>query len=602
MNPIEKTFASWDRTHLFYRAWLPEKAEESRCKRALLLLHRGHEHSGRWSEFVSDLGLKDVAVFAWDARGHGQSPGERGSAQNLAVIIKDLDAFVRHISEQYKIPVANMIVLAHSVGAVTAAAWVHDYAPPIRALILATPAFRVKLYIPFALPLLRLKNRYLGHGFVKSYVKAKMLTHDSEQAARYEADKLIFRQIAVNILLDLHDTSTRLLADAGAIRVPTLLLAAESDWIVKLPAQKRFFEGLSSPVKQMETLTGFSHAIFHEKGRRQVVDRVRQFILERFNAPALNKSLLEADQQGYTKAELDRLCQPGSFRFKLLKLGTRIGGWFSQGIRLGWRSGFDSGLTLDYVYQNRPRGLTPLGRLIDWIYLGSPGWRGIRQRREHLQNMLRQTITRVFGERGEARIVDIAAGAGRYVLETMHSVPEIPAKAVLRDYKPENVTAADALARQLGLRNVTLCAGDAFDRASVAKACPGANIGIVSGLYELITSNAPVLQSLRGMADAIEPGGYLIYTNQPWHPQLEFIARVLTNREGKPWIMRRRTQEEMDELVRAAGFEKLAMEIDSWGMFTVSLARRSGNPVLETSSEPLGFRDERPVEQEVCVQ
>ena len=55
---------------------------------------------------------------------------------------------------------------------------------------------------------------------------------------------------------------------------------------------------------------------------------------------------------------------------------------------------------------------------------------------------------------------------------------------------------------------------------------------------------------------------------------MEFIARVLTNREGKPWIMRRRTRAEMDELVRLAGFEKLRQEIDPWGIFSVSLARR----------------------------
>ena len=76
------------------------------------------------------------------------------------------------------------------------------------------------------------------------------------------------------------------------------------------------------------------------------------------------------------------------------------------------------------------------------------------------------------------------------------------------------------------------------------------------------------------MTDALEPGGYLIYTNQPWHPQVEFIARVLWNREGKPWIMRRRTTAEMDELVHFAGFDKTAMEIDEWGMFSVSVARR----------------------------
>ena len=55
---------------------------------------------------------------------------------------------------------------------------------------------------------------------------------------------------------------------------------------------------------------------------------------------------------------------------------------------------------------------------------------------------------------------------------------------------------------------------------------------------------------------------------------MEFIARVLTNREGQPWIMRRRTQAEMDQLVHAAGFTKEAQEIDEWGIFTVSLARR----------------------------
>ena len=116
--------------------------------------------------------------------------------------------------------------------------------------------------------------------------------------------------------------------------------------------------------------------------------------------------------------------------------------------------------------------------------------------------------------------------------------------------------------------------GDAFNRDEAAAISPRATIGIVSGLYELFSSNDLVLKSLRGLFEAIEPGGYLIYTNQPWHPQVEFIAGVLRNREGKPWIMRRRTTAEIDELVRSAGFAKTTMEVDQWGMFTVSIARK----------------------------
>lgn len=53
------------------------------------------------------------------------------------------------------------------------------------------------------------------------------------------------------------------------------------------------------------------------------------------------------------------------------------------------------------------------------------------------------------------------------------------------------------------------------------------------------------------------------------------IARTLANRDGQPWIMRRRPQGEMDALVAAAGFVKERQWIDDFGIFTVSLARRA---------------------------
>src|SRR5258708_24746840 len=218
MEATEKTFTSWDDAELFYRSWIPNKATD----KALLRFHRGHEHSGRWQNTVDSLDLDGIAIFAGGARGHGRSAGDRGAAKRLHDVIKDVDAFARHVSEKCGIPIENMIVLAHSLAAVTIAAWIHDYAPSIRAMILATAAFHVKLYVPLAIPVLRI----VRPRFVKSYVKSKMLTHDREQAARYDSDPLIFRQNPVNLLLDLHDTSERLLADAGAIQTPTLMLGA----------------------------------------------------------------------------------------------------------------------------------------------------------------------------------------------------------------------------------------------------------------------------------------------------------------------------------------------------------------------------------------
>lgn len=569
VDAAERTFRSWDGTELFYRHW------PGRSPRALLLFHRGHEHSGRLTELVRDLDLADFHCFALDARGHGRSPGVRGYADDLADLVRDAECFARHVAGESGIAAEDTVVLAHSVGAVVAAAWVHDYAPPIRAMVLATPAFRVKLYIPGAVPALRLKNALFGRGFVQSYVKAGMLTHDPAQAAAYAADPLVFRQIADNILLDLFDTSTRLLDDAGAVHAPALILAAGSDWIVHVKAQRRFFDGLSSVRKEWELYPGFGHALFHERDRLLPIARARDFIVRAFDWPPT-----PVDAVRYTQAEYDRLAHPPptpSLRracFAVARAALSTVGRLSDGVRLGWETGFDSGLSLDYVYANRPRGLTTLGRQIDRIYLGSVGWRGIRQRKIHLEAMLEDALWRVHAEGRPAVVLDIACGAGRYVLETIRRIEGAPVTVLLRDWTEANLVAARALAAELGLRDVHAVRADAFDRDALAAVVPQPTVAIVSGLYELFPDNGPVRASLAGLADAMPDGGRLLYTGQPWHPQIEFIARVLINREGKPWIMRRRTQAELDALVREAGFEKISQRVDRWGIFTVSMARR----------------------------
>jgi alpha-beta hydrolase superfamily lysophospholipase/SAM-dependent methyltransferase len=570
MQLTTHTMQSWDNTRLFYRAWTPQTPSA----RASVLFHRGHEHGGCWQEMAEYLAGEDVAIFAWDQRGHGNSDGERGHAPNVAAVIKDAETFARHLIKAHGIRLEETVIVAHSIGAVIAIGWIHDYAPPIRGMVLGAPALRVRLYVPLAIPLLRLRQPFLGPGIVNSYVKPKMLTHDSACAEAYAKDPLVFRQIAVNMLLDLHDTSKRLLADAGAITTPTLILAAGKDWVVDLSAQKKFYERLSSSIKQFEVLPGAYHSIFQELNRQDTFVKVRNFITGCFAGSLSSEQLLTADQGGYTRTEYDLLRAPGGMHWLAVRWLLKTIGSLSNGVKLGWETGFDSGLTLDYVYRNQPAGRTLLGWLIDYFYLNSVGWRGIRVRGANLQRGLREAMQALAEEKREVRILDIASGAGRYVLETMAALPSISASAILRDYQQKNLDAAKELAQRLGVHNVTTELGDAFDRDSLAAMMPRPTIAIVSGLFELIPDNQRVRQSLEGMCAATEPGGYLLYTCQPWHPQVEFIARVLTNREGQPWIMRRRTQAEMDQLVTTAGFEKLSQQIDGTGIFTVSMARK----------------------------
>ena len=575
ITPTANSMTLADGTDLFYRAWLPHEP----TRKALVIFHRGHEHSGRLEDVVRDLRLRDVAVFAWDARGHGRSGGPRGYAPSFGRLTRDADDFIRHISETHGMRVEDMVVLGHSVGAVTVAAWVHDYAPPVRAMVLVTPALRVKLYVPFARTALRVA-RFLFRRrlmFVSSYVKGRLLTHDEEQARRYDEDPLISRTIAVNVLLGLHDTARRLIADASAIRTPALVLAGGSDWVVDLGAEREFFDRLGTNVKRMRVFDEMHHDILHEKDRRAVLNDIRVFVRGAFARGEIPR---DTDDEAYTRAEYERLraplprYSPKRVWFAAQRALLKTYGRLSNGIRLGWRAGFDSGSSLDYVYENRARGALLLGRIIDRFYLNNVAWAAIRQRKANVEKLLGEAIERLSETGAPVRILDVATGQGRYVLDTLAAFADRNVTAVLRDYSHANVEAGRTLASRLGLNGVTFEQADAFDGVSYASLDPRPNIAIVSGLFELFPANAPVRKCLEGIADAIEEDGYLIYTGQPWHPQIEMIARVLTNRDGEPWVMRRRTQRELDELVREAGFEKIRTEVGGRGIFTVSIAKR----------------------------
>lgn len=589
---LERTFTAVDNAEIFYRHWPgePQIGNVSGTKRAIILFHRGHEHSGRQQDVVDSLNMPDVDFFAWDARGLGKSPGVRGYAENFGVFVKDADVFARHICRAYGYKMENIAVIAQSVGAVIATAWVHDYAPDIRCLVVASPALKVKLYVPFArtalglLQKLGLTKLVPALAFVNSYVKAKWLTHDEARIASYEMDPLITRPIAVNILLELYETAERLVKDAAAITTPTQFLVSGSDWVVHQAPVRELYRKLGADTKEYHVFDGFFHDTLGEKDRHLPLAKAREFIDAQFAKPYTLVELKNADISGATFEEAAQLQKPLSkfnpkyWYFAATRANIRFGSQVSRGLRLGMDTGFDSGSTLDYVYENQARSTTfiggALGEVIDRTYLNAIGWRGIRVRKQHIEALIVQTASLLRAEVREVRMMDIAAGHGRYALEAAVMVKAD--HVLLRDYSELNVTGGRALIQRLGLNDkAQFEKADAFDEKSLANVTPKPTLAIVSGLYELFPENAPIRASLAGVHQALERGGYLVYTNQPWHPQLELIARTLTShRQNKAWVMRRRTQREMDQLVAEAGFEKINQWSDTWGIFSVSLAKK----------------------------
>ncbi|WP_079691093.1 alpha/beta fold hydrolase [Psychrobacter sp. DAB_AL43B] len=611
----ESCYNAYDGTAIYYRYWLTmpleelEKAEQqpTQQKRQVILLHRGHEHSGRLAELGQQFAIAGYQIFAWDARGNGRSGGIKDHAESVTQLERDLNDFVQMVIGQTGIAIDDTLIVASSIGAVLAAAWVHDYAPNIRGMILGTPALRIHLYMPFAIPSLKVARALGVMSRVSSYVKAQVLTHDKEAQQAYNADPLISNSISTDLLIDTHATGQRLLDDAGAITVPTFVLCAGKDYVVDKQAERDFYEAINTPVKRWQLYPDSYHAIFHETNKADVFDDCINFAEQVFSTEVKAPDLRTAHLNSASKDKVDRLAiKPFNPSFALTRFAMQKFGHVSDAIATGLEHGFDSGHSLDHVYYNQPSGQNKFGQAVDKFYLNNIGWQGIRIRREHILELAREALADIklanqnqFNQNSpdepyQPKLLDIASGHGFYAFDLLTEFENLHAE--LRDYEMHNIQALQAKAEQLEIADrVITCQKDAFDPASYSNVQKGSasvketplkksgfDIAIASGVFELFSDNTLPATALTGIYDSLQAGGYLIYTNQPWHPEQEFISKTLNNHRGSSWVMRCRSQAEMDQLVECAGFKKVAMRIDRFGIFTVSLAIKTAPASCES--------------------
>lgn len=266
---------------------------------------------------------------------------------------------------------------------------------------------------------------------------------------------------------------------------------------------------------------------------------------------------------------------PTAPRWRAMRGAMRLAARLSDGIALGYRHGFDSGPMLDYVYRNRARGATPIGRLVDRIYLNQIGWRAIRARRAILEGALRRVIDERRGRDQGTQILDIAAGPGRYLLELVAELDRGDLSVLCRDLDPEGQRQGEALARALGLRagHCRFERGDATDPVDLARVAPPPQLVVASGIYEIIADDAAIERSMRGVHGLLPADGTFVFTTQISHPQLDLIANVLPDRTGNPWVMGTRSVAQVEGWARRASFRAIQTEIEPHGLFAVTVAR-----------------------------
>jgi predicted RNA methylase len=264
---------------------------------------------------------------------------------------------------------------------------------------------------------------------------------------------------------------------------------------------------------------------------------------------------------------------PRAWRFAAARAGSRAGALLSEGLRIGYSHGFDSGPFMAHVYADEPTGRTALGRAIDRRLLARPTCVAFRDIRALAQSAVLEAIDAAGSE--APVVADLAAGPAPYLLRALAERPA--ARAIAGDVDTDAIDSVRSAARELGIDDrVQALRADAFDRDALAALDPRPDVVLELGLYGIYHDDARIERHFLDLAEVVAPG-QIVFNVQTRNPEIEYIARVWRNAAGERCVWRLRPLEQILGYAAAAGYRPASVSSDRHGIYRVVRLEREGD-------------------------
>lgn len=263
-------------SHLSARWW------RRRDPRGLVIIVHGFgEHGGCYERAAQALGMAaSLDVIAPDLRGHGLSPGKRGVVRDFDDLCADLQGVMDWVNHE-RLPGPHFL-LGHSQGGQVVLRLVQKAPGSVAAIVLSNPALRIAISVPPGkLRVGRFLLKYAPWVTLSGSLRADLLTRDPVIQHEHRTDPLRHSRMSAPLFFGMVEGGETLIARAGEIRIPTLLLVGGQDPVIDPAAVREFFERLGSEHKMMHIYPKMLHEPLNELGREQVYDDVTRWLLPR---------------------------------------------------------------------------------------------------------------------------------------------------------------------------------------------------------------------------------------------------------------------------------------------------------------------------------
>jgi acylglycerol lipase len=272
MEHKKGTFQGAGGLELYYQSWRAEKSLA-----VLAIIHGFGEHSGRYANVVNHLTPLGYAVYGFDLRGHGRSPGQRGHINAWDEYRGDVKNFLQMISKQEtNLPV---FLLGHSMGALIALDYLlHDPAGLSGAIISGVPLEPVGVAKPFLVMLARVLSLLWPHFSLPLGLDPKGISRDPAVVKAYQADPLVHGKTTVRWGTEILKTIEWVKAHAAEVKIPILLIHGSSDPLNSPDGTRNFFEKVTFPDKQMKIYPGSVHEAHNDLDFKLVMNDMVQWL------------------------------------------------------------------------------------------------------------------------------------------------------------------------------------------------------------------------------------------------------------------------------------------------------------------------------------
>jgi alpha-beta hydrolase superfamily lysophospholipase len=253
----ENQFPGCDGIPLYCQAWLPAGP---RSRAVIVNLHGLGDHSGLYPNLANYFPARGIALYAYDMRGNGRSPGQRAYIRNWQEYRDDLHRFVARVAEWEKD--APLFLLGNSLGGLVVLDYALDHSAGLAGVIAAAPPLG-RLGVPRLLMALgRMMSRVWPRFSLEVGMDLDGLARDPSVKEMILADPLFHRRGTARLSTEVTAAVERVQQRADDLSVPLLLLHGSADRMVPPEGSRSFFAKVRYPDREFREYPGAYHALF----------------------------------------------------------------------------------------------------------------------------------------------------------------------------------------------------------------------------------------------------------------------------------------------------------------------------------------------------